>query len=245
MTVSGNGNGQDRAARLAAKLKAMAEHWNANPEEAANAAARLQELKLRYDLEEVMLAIEKDEPEEYDPIHDRVILRSQRVPRWKVELGAAIADINGCKCYFTRGYGLHMVGADKDVNHVANMFEYLTGQVDWLCKIAKRSVGRPGRSWANSYRWGAVSTIKARLWEAHKQAKDHLRGEYAKNPHALMVVNNALTRIDNRGKRARAWIKENLRLRSSRTRSKFNPDAYNRGRHDGRIVDIPTRKQIP
>ncbi len=165
------------------KLRALKESPNVH--EAAVAAEKMQELIDTYKIEEALLIDEADEvPEE---ITRRKIyeFKGVRVTTWVLELAGAICRANGCKCYYLTGckfrYGKERIrpgkisaaGTPSDLETATALLEWLVDEVERLYKEEKpEGFDRgEGKAWANSFRNGAVVTIRRRLLEAQERAR--------------------------------------------------------------------------
>ena len=146
------------------KLLALA----ASPEahEAALAAARAQELIRRHRLE-ALLAAEAEAAAAPAPAFtlgdNRPLDEARRLRPWRSALGAALAEVNGCRAWIDgRGGGqrLCVMGLEADRDAVFVMWEGLVRRVEWLSATA--GPGRP-RDWHEAFRVGAVDAIAARL----------------------------------------------------------------------------------
>lgn len=147
------------------KLKAMADRPAGNEEEAAVAAAKMQELLFQYNLslDQVDAKIKKSEYIRTDsPLRDN----------WKRVLIGYIATNNFCTAVKTVKGQMAVIGKPHNVEIVMFLYDYLSKTIDRLAGEGWDEVKRdhPGfsmasfaRRWKNSFRIGAVRTIKLRL----------------------------------------------------------------------------------
>jgi hypothetical protein len=233
------------------KLLRLAESADVN--EAAAAAGAAQRLMEEHRIDQAMISLDDDEsdgtPDEEDirSWADEPLESSGRLPGWKSQLAVAIAGVNGCQVFLGRAYKgddydhpqttLCLVGRPSDVASVRYLFAYLTKEIDRLCKLHGRGLGR---TWANSFRVGAVHTVRKRLKQAQEKARLDARSKLkGKGTTALAKLDLALARVDKRALEAEAWMKEHLKLtsaRSSRTRRDW--DAYAAGKRAGGSIDL-------
>ncbi len=238
---------QDKIIDRIKKLMRLAESSNAN--EAANAAGQAQRLMEEHRIDQAVLDLGDEEPEGDDePIVDHgnaPLTVSGRMPQWKVSLSVALASANACRCYVGWKWDsakhahkrtLCLVGRPSDVATVSYLFGYLSKEIDRLTRLNAR--GR-GRTWANSYRLGAVAAIRKRLREANKEARDNARKRLEGQTTALVKMDQALARLDARASAVDEWLKKNMDLRS-RSASKANRDwsAYAQGQRDGQNINL-------
>lgn len=192
------------------KLLKLAESPNAN--EAALAAAKAQQLVDEHNLSAALLALDGAEAVPDEPIEDfeskgAPLETSRRHPRWRTQLAGTIARANGCRIYIN-GEHIALVGRPSDADTVRYLFSYLAREVERLC--AKEGVGC-GTSWRNNFRLGVVYAIMEKLREERERFAKDARSQ-ASNGTALMRVNTALARVEQRGMDTAAWMKANLKL---------------------------------
>jgi hypothetical protein len=210
------------------KLLRLAESTNVH--EAALAAKTAQALMERHRIERASLDTNPDEDE---PIArgSALISSDSRIPSWKVYLAAALAKANSAAIIISstrQGREIQLVGRESDLQVVAYMFGALSREIDTLCRREGR--GR-GRSWAHSFRHGAVEEVRLRLSEGRQS----VRADVASSSEG----SRALARVDARAREVEDWIRENVRTsgtyRSSGARSS---DGYSHGRAAGRSLDL-------
>jgi len=229
------------------KLLRLAESADVN--EAAAAAGAAQRLMEEHRIDQAMIDVSEDagdgvEDEEIHNSGDEPLEESGRLANWKTQLAVAIAGLNGCRVYLGRGYStgtrqttLCLVGRPSDVASVRYLFSYLTGEIERLCKRNGRGLGR---TWANSFRMGAVHTVRKRLREANRKARDDARLKLkGKGTTALVKLDRALARVDEQAKAVEAWMKKNMSLGSARSsHSRRDWDAYAAGKRAGDSINL-------
>jgi hypothetical protein len=225
--------------------KLLALSTSSNPHEAASAAARAQEILDRYELDRAMIETspELDEGEQ-EPVEDTrlggdlPLFEDKALPTWKSCLAREIAEANGCKVYASGQRGekaVAMIGRRSDMQKVRYLFGYLVTEVD---RLARRDGKGMGRTWINSYRLGAVCTIKKALWEARATMKAEARAEAQGDSVALVRVDRALSLLDARLRDAKRFAEEHLNLKRQARPARRNAGAYECGQKAGREVSI-------
>ncbi len=237
----------NEALQKAAKLLRLSK--SDNPNEAALAASRAQEIIDRYRIETEMLgyAVNGQQPEANEPIkdfHDDPLERLKRKSTWKARLAQHIANHNCCKMY-NGWYGPSVIGRPSDVATVRYLYVWLVQEVD---RLADRDCKGNGHSWANNYRLGVVDTIGNRLYEQKKETEKAMRDETAllavqDQSLALLRINNAIARTEERRQQVNDWTKANVKLVSGRfSYSSYNPSARSAGQAAGREVRFTQAK---
>jgi hypothetical protein len=235
---------RDHAAASAAvlakvrKLLALAGDGAATEGEASNAAAAAQRLIEAHRLDEALLdAGEADapppEPEPVGANPDPLDVCKQ-VVKWRGILAQGIARANGCRMYWRGMRAICVVGEPSRVASVRQLYAWLSREVDRLGGEAAR--GR-GRAYGHAWRVGCVERIAARLAEAAR-----LGAAEAKATAIATLGGAALARIDRAAeaadasaaeRRALAWMKSNLKLRSTGRTTISNASGYAAGREAG------------
>ena len=228
----------DQAIDRARKLFALAA--SDNPHEAASAAAKAQEILDRHEISQAMLDtdnnVEDDETVENFKDKDAPIDSGRSIATWKACLAKALAEANQCKVYtWSNGQrSIEIIGRPSDVQKVRYMYAYLVHEVD---RLVKRDARGCGRTWANNYRLGVVDTLgKAIAATREKVAKD-MRAKAA-NPHALVRVDNALAKLDERADAVDLFAKVHLNLRSTTRYARSDKGARQLGREAGKEIRL-------
>lgn len=232
------------------KLLRLAESADVN--EAAAAAGQAQRLMEQHNIDQAMIALEEDDGSpsvEEEPIKEfddeEALHVWSRLATWKLQLGWAVASANGCRTFQsywwdnTKGRSMRtigIVGRPSDVATVRYLYAYLMSEIDRLCQASSRG---KGRTWANSFRLGAVHEVRKRLSEAKAKARAEARAKLQGDTTALVRLDKALARIDERRNSVDAWMKQNMNLRSaSRSSSRTDYGAWNEGREAGRSINL-------
>ena len=238
-----------KALERAKKLLRVTEANGATPAEAANAAARAQEIMDRFKLSAAGVLSDDAAPiESHEPImefsHDP-LSRDTRLPRWKGWLALLIAEQNQCTVYASSG-NLILIGRPSDVQICRYLFTWLAGEIE---RLASRDCKGCGISYWNNYRIGATETVLRRLREQHARTFESVRAEAAEKDRlalpgaqtlALTLVNQSITLIKKRAQEVKFWTEQNvkLRTRSAGRSAKFDGHARQAGRQAGESIQL-------
>jgi len=223
------------------KLLRLAQSPNAN--EAALAAAKAQRLIDEHHLQTALLALETHAPDAAadEPIVDfaskgaPLERATARLERWRVCLADVVARANACRIYLSSG-SIALVGRPSDADSVRYLYEYLTREVERLCDLEGRGCGR---TWRNNYRLGVVDAITLKLQAMRQQFAADAREQAAGNSTALVLMNQALARVEQRGRTVETWTKTHLKLRAGRAWSaRGDYGARAAGQRAGRSIAI-------
>lgn len=215
---------------------------NPNAEEAAAAAAMAQRLIDEHNLAGALLEYDgtkrDDEPiidfsEKGAPLDGT---SPTKLIRWRSSLAMSLAYYNSCRIFFTSGT-LHIVGRPSDVDTVRYLYAYITGETERLC--AKDGAGC-GRTWRNNYRLGVIDTIRRRLRTSHDEfVAEQRRLAGATSGTALMRLDGALLRLEQRGKKAQEKLDAKPGMRKIKlTQGKAIKDARQAGQQAGESINL-------
>jgi hypothetical protein len=217
------------------KLLALATSNNVN--ESAAAAAKAQELLLKYNLSVEQVAgytVDKAEP----IIEQQQMFANSNIVEWKASLAFIVARNNLCRG-FIQGNKFVWVGKDTNIQVARYLTDTLIADLErlardyWngilLLRQANLATGEAayvhGRTWKSSFYRGAIDEIKVRLAESKRVLTTD------SNMFALVVrEDDAL---------AEYLRKYNLRSRGT-TSSSTNYSGYSSGREAGRSVSFKT-----
>lgn len=258
-----NSTTYEQALRQVAKLLKLAEHANTSPEEAGNAAAKAQALMTRFKIEWMVAtsAVNIEEPEE-DVVNfaDRgASLEDEgaaKIARWKGSLAVSVATANQCKAWYctklstsfsngrpttTKKATLELIGRPSDADAVRYLYQYLAREVERLTAIHGKGCGA---TWRNNFRMGVVETIAQKLGEEAKATRAALRTEAATGTTmALVLVDKALAKLDQRAIAVETYGKEKLKLRArSGGQTQYDHNARSQGREAGKSIKINSAK---
>jgi hypothetical protein len=200
----------EEAIAKAVKLLRLAQ--SDNPNEAALAAARAQDIMTRYKLTGLSADLDttKAEPDEpivncYEPIE------AKQGSTWIVRLIVALAEANQCKPYKMHS-ATHVVGRPSDVETVRYLYSWLKLEVNRLATVHGRGYTAV---WKNNFRLGVVDTIVTKIRESKKATAAAVVAEAA-NPGAIVLVQNALAKLEQRSAAVEKWMQDNMKMRQGR-----------------------------
>lgn len=179
---------------------------NSNENEAASAAAKAQELLIRYNLSEEQVNKTQDRPPE--PVIGNFYTghrTGQNVQQWKVLLAFDVAAGNLCKALsHSQGERIEWIGKKSNIEVAQYLYETLLADLERISEETWKTITElrllekkhhvslfkgntdlrfvHGKTWRNSFYLGAVETIGARL----RQGLNTLKEE--NNILALIVV---------------------------------------------------------
>lgn len=174
------------------KLRALSNSPNVN--EAAAAAAKMQDLIETYNIDRALL-VEEDSGDDsragLGPIVEQTVYTygGTRATTWQLELVSALARNNGAAVYYNTGRAgwprnrpdtpatITACGTVEALETIRTMAVWLCDEVDRLYQEERpKGLSRgEGRAWANAFRNGAVVTIRNRLYQARKAAQERKR----------------------------------------------------------------------
>lgn len=160
----------------ARKLMALAERAG-TPEEAANAAEKLQSMLLKYDLDLSKIQdLPKDEftSTEYEMPEANLTMRG-----WAANLYAGIAKANQCEAIILsvstkKAPKMGVVGRKHHIEVVNYMYQYLFHTLVGLSEDSCKAAGITGTEkmrYKTAFCYGAAGVIRDRLLEAKKKAQ--------------------------------------------------------------------------
>lgn len=187
----------------ARKLLALAAS-NTNPNEAATAAARAQEILDRHKLSAAMLEAEdptiKEAVDFGEPLDEM-----KKVSTWKWSLAKSIADANSCRVYISLSgmviagemkSAIKIVGRPSDVAKTKYLYLYLVSETDRLTKVNGKG---KGKTWCNNYRLGINDAVHERLNGVMTTIVESMKEssiDSEKVDQALMVIDNHKNEVD-------------------------------------------------
>jgi hypothetical protein len=214
------------------KLLALGESDNEN--EAASAIAMAQSLMDRHKIEAAQLS-EADQSEPEEEVMDWEDPLDKTWDHWRRNLAGAIARANGCFIFIATQADrsithTKIIGRATNVSTVRYLFGYCKNEID---RLSARKRGN-GRGWKNNYRLGCVDAIETAI----KLEQDALRSEMRAGAGSeLMVINNAIAKVDNECKEVRAWADRKYNFgKGSRSTAARNAGARAQGRTDGKGI---------
>ena len=158
------------------KLRALA--TSSNVFEAAAAAGAAERLLHQHELSEAEVEGAGDEPRERaEPAGECLDSHGANVTRWRSTLAAYLADVHGCTTWIephwsheagNTSWKVRIAGRPSDIAIVHYLHTWLTAEI--LRLVVSEGRGH-GRSWRNSYAWGAVAGIQRQMDRARAEMR--------------------------------------------------------------------------
>jgi len=214
-----------------------------NANEAAVALGKAQALMDEHSISQAML---ENQPEQEDagPIQNWEDPLGKKSGRWQGYLAVSLCRSNGCMVYRI-GNVLKIVGRSGNTQTVRYLFLYCTKEINRLTRL--HGAGN-GRTWCNNFRLGCVEAIRKSIKTEQERLRDSMRKRASQensNGRALMVVNQAIMKVDTEYKQVAAFAAANLRLgRSGSSYSRFDSGARSAGRTAGAGIYRGNRQAI-
>lgn len=232
------------------KLLRLGESPNAN--EAAAAIAKAQALMQQYRIEAAMLE---------EPTAPKEEVRAWEEPietvagTWRSRLVVYLSRANGCFVYHSPRRGLIAVGTASNVNALRYLYGYCVQEIDLLT----RKYSGNGRTWSNNFRVGCTDGIRDAIAAERERMLSEMRAaaqaRTAQDSRALMIVNNAIVKVEQETVEAERYMRSKMRLVSRRAcKPIYDAGARATGRSEGRniypgqrrtAVSGPAPKQLP
>jgi hypothetical protein len=167
---------------------------------------------------------------------------ARSVPTWKIHLGTAVTRANNCRVLVGRGY-LTIVGCPSDSDNARFIFAHVAEEIDRLTLRESRLLGKPGRTYLNNFRLGCVEAVKERLQEATREARAEAKqradqSDTLGNGAALVLVNRAIERIDQRKKLADGWVQKHCKGKKVIASTRYDAMGRDAGRRAGQNIDL-------
>jgi hypothetical protein len=233
----------ENVAEKVRKLLRLATSSNVN--EAALAAAKAQQLIDEHNLTDALLSIDSEQREPDESIEDfgrkgAPLDTGKKLDRWRWYLASTLLRANGCAGYVSGG-DIHIIGRPMDADAVRYLYAYLKREVE---QLVTRNARGCGRTYVNNYRLGVVDTIAKKVNSEREAFRQKIREEASRTGGtALVRVNTALTRIDQKHAEAVSWTERNMNLRSSgRSSSRLDFNARAAGQRDGQSIAVNTSR---
>ena len=217
------------------KLLRLGQSDNAN--ESAMAVGKAQAMMTEHNVTKAMLDEHQKDDEEEIEDWDDALPGVRR--KWRSKLLRALCKSNGCHFYVSKKqdptgrYRYHLIGGPNAALAVRYLWNHCNKEMDRL--VAKKRGN--GRAWLEQYRLGVAEAICASIELEKLATYDRLRSN-AKSSTALVVVDNAIEKVEQQTLNAFQWGASNLGLTNARrlTSGVQIPEARDRGREDGASV---------
>jgi hypothetical protein len=224
------------------KLLALAQ--SSNPNEAALAAARAQELMVKYAIDEAQLAGTPGHVEEEiksEPMSGKY----GAVQHWHAQLADAIARSFFCRVYFVPRGDVYMVGRATDREALRATYLYLLGEITrmsdsaWIAARAglpmlkSQQLGGYAIKWKRAFHVGAVATVRERLVSSLRELSAAAPSANGSAPSVAIVLAALQEAVD-------LYVKKSLNLRTTSSRP-VNPSGYEQGQKAGWSLNLDER----
>lgn len=236
---------KDEALKKISRLLKLSE--SPNPNEAALAAQKAQELMVKYEIEKEALSdvsTDKDEPIE-NVINQPLDRMKQRFIGWKTSLAECIARANHCRTYLSYQHlAIGLIGRRSDMDTVRYLYMMLANNVNELCDQEKaRNTARRmkvGKTFYNNYKLGIVDAINEKLNKAKELAieKAYTEANQEQNSLALVRIDNALAKMKQRDKDVDIWMRTKMNLRFHSSPHRHSENARKMGYNAGQKITI-------
>lgn len=164
------------------------------PEEVAAAIAKATRLLEREGLTRAALEIEQQVTEEEIKIaNDPLWQAKERRSQWRMDLALVLTDHFGC-FYFTRASSIMICGKPSNIDTVRYLFAYCEKEID---RLTKENCAGEGKTYSNNFRIGCTEAIDSAIRNEKASERDAQRKNATGNSTALVLVNNAIARLDN------------------------------------------------
>jgi len=210
------------------KLQKLA--TSSNPNEAAAAAAKANDLIDKYRLEEADISVDSPESDPMQCDTDPIYV-SGRITQWKVSLIQVLAMHYGVSNFNNidlssgrKVSNYKLCGRKSDIAIVRYMFGWLANECQRLSDLYARG---NGKVYCASYQNGFVSGISEQLKKSREQIK-------------LTADSSAMVKLDSRYTESYNFMMENNNLRVVRSKSAGQTDAngFSAGRTKGESIPL-------
>src|ERR1700680_168525 len=186
---------QEKIIDTITKLRNLATN-NSNPDEAANAAAKMQDLLFRHNLSEDDLKTDLEKTPVYEKEIIDIGVASPQSKAWKVALMNLLALNNFCKVFNTRTSEVWLIGQEENRMVVKYLYDFLSKDLIRMGKLAAKEAKQLGpinsTFWKKSFFVGAVETINMRLREQRRHNIAVADADNGKGTALALKIDNAL-----------------------------------------------------
>jgi len=234
---------------------------SANEHEAAAAAARASQLMHDHEIGEAMLRVTDSSAQAEEIIEGKLDAERQSGKRvaWKILIASGAAHALGLSKVWTSGGTMLALGRTTAVQTWNYVCQYLYNEIDRLVDEAwdgpvghvaraRSSYTITARAWKNAFRYGAASTVTARLiaqaeqQAAGRKAEIKARAQLASGGVEATGATMALAVIERDHAEVAAKYEERAKYFSKGTTigATSSADGYHAGRRAGESVNINT-----
>lgn len=232
---------QDKVVKLLRKSKST------NAAEAASFAAKAQEIMDRYSIEVTAADLDAEavqRPDEPIQNFDREAADQacQKDKLWTVRLTGVVGNANGCRSYwkdFNGGCLTFLIGRASDVATARYMIGLLSQEVR---RLNREHCQGYSEKYRRDFKYGVVDAIAIKLQEGWQQTTFDVRKDVT-NHLALVRLNNAIVKLEQRLQGVEDWEKKNMQYKKQ-GKSQYNAkdEARTHGRKAGETIKINRAK---
>lgn len=231
-------NTQEAVIAKISKLLNLAENTSANPNEAAVAVARTQELMDKYKIEQEIIDIDRStsvsEPEE--ELENRQIWRGKySFSSWRWLLANGLANLNSCGCFTIGRSVYYTVGMPSDIAVVQYLFAYVTQEIERLTKQALTRKEIHGKTGSNNFRIGAIYAVLDKVKEQKTETKQEFLRRDKKNSQAIIRVER---KEIIKQQKVKTYMDEHVTHRFGRIKRTADREAFASGYQEGKKIGI-------
>ncbi len=219
---------------------------SSNPAEAALAASRAQEIMDRYQISMEATQAETPRATPDEPIQnfdrESVIDACQKDKQWVIQLVKVVGEANGCRTYFRdRNFGSasFLIGRPSDVQTARYLIGLLAEEVR---RLGRENTKGYSVKYRRDFKYGVVIAIQNKFREQWNRTKQEVRAEQAANPLALVRVNQALVKMEDRLAAVKRWEEEQMEYKKSRSTYRASESAKEHGFRMGQTIEISRAK---
>lgn len=196
--------------------KLLALSTSTNEHEAAAAATRAAQLMKDYQIEQAQLEVDDEDSVRQEPIVKHTIQDEGRnIITWKSVIAGACARDMGCKIYYLEGKTTFF-GRTSVCQAVSYTYLYLVREIERLADSAwdreKETSLENGKSWKHSFKYGAATTVSARMREAKTIQDEVFKAQATASQEKALAV---IAKHDNEVVEAYKVIQKGFTKRSS------------------------------
>lgn len=203
------------------------------PAEVAAALAMATRLLEREGLSRAQLELEGKEPEETAQMFNSPLYGEIRNSKstWRIHLANALANNFGCFIYVTGG-ATFIVGRPSDTNTVRYLYSYCEKEIDRIAFIYCKG---EGKTYSNNFRIGCGDSINYSI-KSERQA-ERANTKANADSKALVIINNALAKID-------AYVEEAKALAYSKLKMQKGKGSNYKGDYGARAYGLEVGRSI-
>jgi hypothetical protein len=223
---------------------------NNNVNESAVAAQAAQTLLTKHRLTRADLDGHSTEKKESCETAAKPLFTGNRIANWRKQLAGTVAEVNGCRIYYSRQYdktgtngdwrnrreyhiNIKIVGYPSDIDIVRYFFSYLDREIQRLFEIARAAKTISGKTGGTSFKVGACNAVCVRLHQAYgEQRAEAKKMLEAGTSQAIVKLDAADAEVDE------FYNSIGLGKAKRAPRTNVDYDAYAKGQKAGKTVGL-------